>query len=117
MSKTIFIWGVILYGCVCFSQTSQASPLPWEVGHKQIQLELQARLVFASSQPPKMDDLSATRVPEVVLTGQWHKPVSALRIAEAQLPVLALPESRTLILLGIGLAGLASLMRKKKPSS
>ena len=114
MSKTIVMWGVIVCVCVCTPQALQALPLEWEEGCQQIQLEAQTRLAFVLTGRPFLDDLwLVQRSPETALV----TPPQALKITQANIPILALPESGTLLLLGLGLAGLASLMRKKKGSS
>ncbi len=118
MSKTIVMWGVILCGCVCGPQTLQASSLEWEDGCQQIQLEAQTMLAFAPTRPQFFDDLLLVQSsPETVVVTTHRFQLEALKITEANVSVLTLPESGTLLLLGLGLAGLASLMRKKKGSS
>ncbi len=118
MLRSIVMWSVLLGGCVCAPRSLQAASLEWRVGYQQAQWEARAMLVLASPGQPWLGDLltaqpSAGRV--IVATDPFQ--LETRTMMDAQVPVLALPESGTLILLGIGLAGLASLMRRKKPSS
>ena len=107
MSKTIVIWGVILCGCVCAPLPSRASSLEWEALNQQIQLATPARLSLAPLEPQFLNDLPAPSSSRIVVTANRF-PSEALKITQTNVPVLALPESGTLILLGLGLAGLAS---------
>lgn len=116
MSKTIVIWGVILCVCVCAPLPSRASSLEWGALNQQIQLATQARLSFAPLEPQFLNDLPAQNSSGMVVVIANRFPSEALKITQTNVLVLALPESGTLILLGLGLAGLASLIRKKKSS-
>lgn len=113
MSRTIVLWGVILCGCVCGPQPLQASSLEWEDGCQPLHLEGRVGLSAAPSEPPLLADLwSVPRRAQPVVTTTHRLQWETLKIAQTQVPVLALPESGTLILLGLGLAGLAALMRR-----
>lgn len=92
-----------------------AASLEWQEGCQQIQGNAQALLVFATAGQPMLSALGTAQPAEgrfIVTTNPF--PVDTLKTAQMQVPVLALPESGTLIFLGIGLAGLASLIRRKK---
>jgi hypothetical protein len=117
MSKTIFLWGVIVCGCVCLPQPVYAASLEWEVGRESIEFAMTARLISSAPAILLPDDLMMAQgsLETDFMTMSLFQ-TEARKIAETQVPVLALPESGTLILLGLGLAGLASLIRKKKPS-
>lgn len=103
---------------MCAPHSLQAASLEWQAGYQQAQWEARAVLVLASPGQPLLGDLlfaqpSSGRVRVATAPIQ----LETRTMMEAEVPVLALPESGTLILLGIGLAGLASLIRRKKPSS
>ncbi|HEX4946332.1 MAG TPA: PEP-CTERM sorting domain-containing protein [Blastocatellia bacterium] len=115
MLRTIVVWGVIVAGSVCGSQPLQASSLDWRESYVQMQLNAQAALLFDTSALPGILGERSSQRP-VRLSVITSPPLTAepLTGAEDQVPVWTLPESGTLILLGLGLAGIASLMRKKK---
>jgi hypothetical protein len=118
MSKLIILWGVILCGCVCVPQSLMAASLDWEAGRESIEMEMTARQISSFPGKPVPDNvLIAQSSPETafVMTSLLH--TDTVKITATPFPIFALPESGTLILLGLGLAGLASLIRKKKPPS
>jgi hypothetical protein len=95
-----------------------ATPLEWQDGLQQIQAEAQfvkhSAWVVASSRSESLV-LQIAAEKSIVTTNTFQ--VEATGLTPVPVPILALPESGTLILLGIGLAGIASLIRRKKDSS
>jgi hypothetical protein len=118
MSKTIVRWGIVLLLCVGGQIVVQAAPLGWEEAFRQIHLEAQPLLALAPTETPQIIGLlNAAGADQKAGVSAAGLKLVASPIHAAEVPVLALPESGTLLLLGLGLASVAALMRKKKSSS
>jgi hypothetical protein len=117
MSKTIVGWGTVFLICVWGQIVVRAAPLGWEEAFRQIHFESQPLLAFAPTESRPIVGLRQATGPDekggISATGLT---LVASQLHGADVPVLALPESGTLILLGLGLASIAALMRKKNRS-
>jgi hypothetical protein len=118
MTKTILLWGGILSGCVFAPQPLYGASVEWETGREYIKCEMTAHQISSFPTMHLPDDLLvAQRTLETVSVTTSPFQTAARKITKTPGPILAMPESGTLILLGLGLAGLASLIRKKKDSA
>ena len=104
-------------GCVYAPNSLGATPLGWQAGLQEIQAEAQAIQNSALFDARSRHESSAEHIAAQVIVPAVAFHAEATAITQAPVPLLALPESGTLILLGIGLAGIASLIRRKKDSS
>lgn len=117
MLRRIIIWGILLGGCVYAPNSSDATPLGWQSGLQEIQAEAQSIQNSVLFDVMSRHESPAEHIATQVVVPITASHVKTTAITQVPIPILALPESGTLILLGIGLAGIASLIRRKKDSS
>lgn len=105
-----YVWGWVIVICIGLPVSLQAVPLDWRVALDEMQNDSHSGFTIT---PNKQVIDASVEMREIGKQGISTTAVGPRKSMAAGLPTLALPESGALLLLGLGLAGLASILRRK----